>query len=281
MSRADDANAFIEWDDERVTLRIAGSADRFYWNELESVVAACRPAVLLLHLPDRSLALPSWVTEFDEFCEKLCGLQGFDRDAFHDVLANAEKTRAICWERPTLSDSFLRRSPPPYTELVQAVFAEDPVAVERLVSSGADANQRWAGCPVLILAIQDNDTDHVVQVLLNHGANVNLTGTSGDTPLHNAVTEAIERAMNDELAIDLSLVQLLLRHGADLTIKNARDESPSKLLIVTGLSRANSSIYLLNWGTLGCRPNSGCSTRGISQPSLRARLRCSVRCVER
>ncbi len=224
MTRADTAKDFIEWDDERVVLRIGG------WDALQSVVAAGPPPVLLLHLDDQSFALSSSVARFEEFCERLFELRGFDRDALRGVLAAVDKTRSICWERPTLADAFLLRTrPPPYTELVQAVFAEDPVSVERLLISGADANERWAGCPVLMLAIQDNDTDHVVQVLLNHGANVNLADSNGYTPLHNAVIGAIECAMDSGAAIDLSVVRLLLRHGADPNIRNARDESPIEI----------------------------------------------------
>ncbi len=228
MTRADTAEDFIQWDDEKVVLRIGGSDDRFCWDALQRVVAAGPPPVLLLHLDDQSFALSSSVARFEEFCHKLFELQGFDRDAFRGVLAAVDKTRSICWERPALADALLR-TPPPYTELVQAVFAEDPVSVERLLISGGDANERWAGCPVLMLAIEDNDTDHVVKVLLNHGANVNLADSNHNTPLHDAVIGAIECAMDSGAAIDLSVVRLLLRHGADPNVRNARDESPIEI----------------------------------------------------
>lgn len=58
----------------------------------------------------------------------------------------------------------------------------------------------------------------LIGILLQHGANVNASETTGNTPLHNA----IERG-------DLALVELLLEKGADVNAYSFYVNSPLKL----------------------------------------------------
>ena len=105
--------------------------------------------------------------------------------------------------------------------LLQAVvFAEQVDAVYLLLSRGADPNVRgWRGQTPLHLAIvyegTSNCRTNVVWLLLKHGADPNLRDEHGKTPLHYAA----EHCMPD-------LVELLLKHGADPNARDAEGRTP-------------------------------------------------------
>jgi ankyrin repeat protein len=62
--------------------------------------------------------------------------------------------------------------------------------------------------------------------LVNAGANVNVRGPSGWTPLHSAINGALDGAVQEGVSVDLMEAKMLIRHGADLTARNASDETP-------------------------------------------------------
>ncbi|KUO85524.1 MAG: hypothetical protein AT711_06515, partial [Thermoproteus sp. CIS_19] len=100
------------------------------------------------------------------------------------------------------------------------VFAERVDAVYLLLSRGADPNVRgWRGQTPLHLAIVYEGTSNcrmgAVWLLLKHGTDPNLRDEHGKTPLHYAA----EHCMPD-------LVELLLRHGADPNAGDAEGRTP-------------------------------------------------------
>jgi len=105
--------------------------------------------------------------------------------------------------------------------LLQAVvFAEEVDAVYLLLSRGADPNVRgWRGQTPLHLAIVYEGTSNcrtgAVWLLLRHGADPNARDEHGKTPLHYAA----EHCMPD-------LVELLLKHGADPNARDAEGRTP-------------------------------------------------------
>jgi ankyrin repeat protein len=109
--------------------------------------------------------------------------------------------------------------------LLQAVvFAEEVDAVYLLLSRGADPNVRgWRGQTPLHLAIVYEGTSNcrtgAVWLLLKHGADPNTRDEHGKTPLHYAA----EHCMPD-------LVELLLKHGADPNARDAEGRTPLYLV---------------------------------------------------
>jgi ankyrin repeat protein len=100
------------------------------------------------------------------------------------------------------------------------VFAEQVDAVYLLLSRGADPNVRgWRGQTPLHLAIVYEGTSNcrmeAIRLLLKHGADPNARDEHGKTPLHYAA----EHCMPD-------LVELLLKHGADPNARDAEGRTP-------------------------------------------------------
>jgi ankyrin repeat protein len=124
-----------------------------------------------------------------------------------------------------------------YTALGIAVMHGDTVIVEELLKRGADANavQTDKKIPLLILAIRHLS---ILVLLVTHGADVNLTDSSGATPLYRASqenrTEAVQFLLSKGADVDtyqdaainpigvavlhnfFEVVRILLRHGANV-----------------------------------------------------------------
>jgi len=109
--------------------------------------------------------------------------------------------------------------------LLQAVvFAEEVDAVYLLLSRGADPNVRgWRGQTPLHLAIVYEGTSNcrmkAVWLLLKHGADPNARDEHGKTPLHYAAKHCMP-----------NLVELLLKHGADPNARDAEGRTPLYLV---------------------------------------------------
>jgi ankyrin repeat protein len=104
-----------------------------------------------------------------------------------------------------------------YYPLHAAIFELDfggPIAaIEQLISAGADVNRidsRIDGAPPLLAALLDGQTEAARRLLLA-GADPNIVGKLGDSPLHVSIDQG-----------DAKTVALLLNHGADKTINEAR-----------------------------------------------------------
>ena len=104
-----------------------------------------------------------------------------------------------------------------YTPLALAVFASDhSKMIQLLIAHGADVNLRGAtGTTPLYWAILRDQKDDE-KFLLDHGADPNLTNAFGDTPLICAIQLGY-----------LSLVQPLVEKGADV---NAQNQSSMRAL---------------------------------------------------
>ncbi len=130
-----------------------------------------------------------------------------------------------------------------------------------LLNNGADANSKLSDTgetPLHAALCKANRPiyDHVVQVLLAHGADPNTktlagveTGafmrdcrTRGETPLHRAAAYGTERA-----------IRMLLEAGADKTIKDANNDSP--LSWASWHLRPASVLRLLCYGRFSIHPD--------------------------
>ena len=87
--------------------------------------------------------------------------------------------------------------------------------VQLLVDHGADVNalDLSHSTPLHLASLQG--VLDAVQVLIKHGADVNARNETNLTPLHGV-----------SLLGDVQIVQLLIDHGADVTAKDWNDEMP-------------------------------------------------------
>jgi len=103
---------------------------------------------------------------------------------------------------------------------------------------GADVNAKVCGVSPLHSAVMIGVTD-AVEALLDCGADVNIRGIGGLTPLHAACKE------NSSLEI----VKILIKNGADHTVKtdiNKLGKSFTPLDIARGFSDASLVLFLQN-----------------------------------
>ncbi|KAK2499997.1 hypothetical protein MC885_004227 [Smutsia gigantea] len=109
------------------------------------------------------------------------------------------------------------------TALHVAVNTECPEAVRLLLERGADIDavvskrvrgDIKSGRSPLIHAVENNSLS-MVQLLLQHGANVNAQMYSGSSALHSASGRGL-----------LPLVRTLVRSGADSGLKNCHNDTP-------------------------------------------------------
>jgi ankyrin repeat protein len=86
-------------------------------------------------------------------------------------------------------------------------------AVKLLVLNGAHLNDTdFRGNNALGAALDEMNNTEGIKFLLDHGADVNLQGIDGDTPLHTAF-----RFHNRES------IEVLIEYGADIHIRNQKD----------------------------------------------------------
>ncbi|OLS40634.1 M48 family metallopeptidase [Bacillus sp. MRMR6] len=102
------------------------------------------------------------------------------------------------------------------TELMDAVINDDQTEMVRLLEEGTDPNEQEQeyGSTALIVAA-DNDLLEAAQILLENGADPNLSDFYGNTPLMGAV-----------FMENKEMVHILLEAGADPTITNEDGMSP-------------------------------------------------------
>jgi ankyrin repeat protein len=90
--------------------------------------------------------------------------------------------------------------------LIRAVIKDDPIAVRTALANGADPNCKWeppssAGCSVLILAVNRQNTAVVAELLKASNIDVNIADKKGKSAL--AIATFVQ--MTD-------IMELLLRH---------------------------------------------------------------------
>ena len=102
------------------------------------------------------------------------------------------------------------------TPLHQAVYFKEPDAVELLLEHGAEVNiaDAYGDTPLLRSA----SNSHMMAMLLEAGADVNVAGTNGYSPLHQAIVYHSGDVSN--------ALTLLLRHGADIEAKDNGGQTP-------------------------------------------------------
>ncbi len=93
-------------------------------------------------------------------------------------------------------------------KLVRSIQQNDAENVQRLLSAGADPNEKGLDYLPLMMAVLKR-SKQIVEVLLTAGANVNATSEIGDTSLTMAVASG-----------DTEIVDLLIERGADLTVRD-------------------------------------------------------------
>ncbi|XP_041032627.1 B-cell lymphoma 3 protein homolog [Carcharodon carcharias] len=102
-----------------------------------------------------------------------------------------------------------------YTPLHVAVNSHHREIVAHLLAQGADidAADIKSGRTPLVHAVESNCMD-MVNLLLEHGANVNLQTYSGNTALHSSSGRGL-----------MEIVKVLLKNGADSSIKNCHNDT--------------------------------------------------------
>jgi len=101
--------------------------------------------------------------------------------------------------------------------LPQATLAETPALLRIMLAHGANVQARSLHHTVLHYAVAEGQTS-TVELLLEHGSNINAQDDAGQTPLLLAVRNG-----------DANKVKLLLSWGANPNVRDADGESPSQI----------------------------------------------------
>jgi ankyrin repeat protein len=103
----------------------------------------------------------------------------------------------------------------PYTPNESPDYDRDSEIMELLLAHGADVNLPDKQGDTALYSCCINQHVRLAEFLLNHGAKCNLTNRSGDSALHAAVFRE-----------NVQLVRKLLDHGADVNIANRHHKTP-------------------------------------------------------
>ena len=148
----------------------------------------------------------------------------------------------------------------PDTPLTQAAVRNDVAALRQLLDAGHKADEGGDSWKALIWASRSGSIE-AINLLLDSGADVNLTGSTGDnwdaTPLQHAILQrqpAAVRLLLDRGAelnhgagpgsltplllaagdTDPAILKLLLAHGADPTIEDEEGATPLSRAVAAG-----------------------------------------------
>ncbi|KAK1838940.1 hypothetical protein CCHR01_18436 [Colletotrichum chrysophilum] len=102
--------------------------------------------------------------------------------------------------------------------LFLAVHSQHEEEVERALSEGSLANSQDAQGIGALYYAASGTSSKIVSLLLNHGADVNAKGHSGQTPLHRAASNA-------------TITHLLLAAGADVNARDVCGNTPAHLAV--------------------------------------------------
>ena len=127
--------------------------------------------------------------------------------------------------------------------LMVSVSSNDLEKTKQILALGTDPNtmENATSATPLFTAIANNNPQ-MVQMLLDHGADVNQVNEKGSYPMH-------EVASGNGFAGDSKyraneMIQSLIEHGADVNQKNAKGQTPIMLACKAG--RTETLIFLLN-----------------------------------
>jgi ankyrin repeat protein len=172
----------------------------------------------------------------------------------------------IWWLRPAAEQVFVVDAT--WSHLMRAAREGDASRVRDLLASGCDPNVRGGsqGLTPLIVSAANGQHD-VVELLLSHGASVELADTSGMTPLMNAV-----------LFDQPEVVQLLLDHGANV---NAASSTSSMTSLMFAATPTMARLLLQNGANASLRSNAGKTAADHAQDVGRSELAAMMRMLER
>lgn len=127
--------------------------------------------------------------------------------------------------------------------LMVAVSKNDLAKAKQLLSNGADPNtaENATSATPLFTAISNNNPQ-MVQLLLDHGANVTQVNEKGSLPIHEAASG--NAFGKDKKYRANEIIQSLIEHGADVNQKNAKGQTP--LMLACKSARKETVLFLLN-----------------------------------
>jgi len=99
--------------------------------------------------------------------------------------------------------------------LENAILAGDIKQVRSYLESGTDPNQPIPGDPSYPLHYAAHSFANIIQLLIDHGANVNVKDQNGKTPLHIAAVVPYMEGM-----------QVLIEHGANVNAVDDNGKTP-------------------------------------------------------
>ncbi|WP_404825814.1 ankyrin repeat domain-containing protein [Deinococcus detaillensis] len=122
--------------------------------------------------------------------------------------------------------------------LTRAVNYEHLEMSRLLIDTGADPNFCFEDqIPALFVAVQTFSLP-IVELLLTHGADVNLRMQGGYTPLMMAVDAIADYSYQSNGPLDLDLVLFLLAQGADPVLRDDRDKTAADVARSYGWAEA-------------------------------------------
>ena len=127
--------------------------------------------------------------------------------------------------------------------LMLAVSSNDVGKATKLLSNGANPNtsDNATSATPLFTAIANNNPQ-MVQLLLDHGADVTQVNEKGSLPLHEAASG--NAFAGDSKYRANEMIQSLIEHGADVNQKNAKGQTA--LMLACKSARKETVIFLLN-----------------------------------
>ena len=150
---------------------------------------------------------------------------------------------ALSWAGPTWAAPRAKASANQIADLVESAFgsiwmdsgledADIELDVRAALNVGATPNARTKGGDTLLLQAVFNNRLSVARLLIKRGADVNLPGEDGDTPLIRA--SSINDPLADKPQSLTPMVQLLLQHKADPNRRNTAGETALTLAALWG-----------------------------------------------
>ncbi|XP_077985785.1 uncharacterized protein LOC144440299 [Glandiceps talaboti] len=151
-----------------------------------------------------------------------------------------------------------------FTAIHVAVLLGSLDVISFLVSKGSDINSTdgKSGRTPLFHAVE-NDRKDVIELLLQHNADVNAQSYSGNTALHVASGRGL-----------ISVVRSLLRHGADMSMKNYHSDTAVTVAKDTSVSKVLHNIY-----RPGSQPHQQVGQYNRQSPHLHKTHEESSKCV--